>query len=454
MSNEEENSLGGRIKRYARVSGTMGGLAAKLAGKKYLGIEIDQEDHARILKEALGNLKGPLMKIAQLLSTIPEALPKEYVAELSQLQSNAPAMGWPFVRRRMKSELGPDWQNKFASFDKEAAAAASLGQVHKAVLHDGRDVACKLQYPDMGSAIEADLKQLKLVFNIYEKYDKAISTKHIQEEIAARLREELDYKLEAKFETLYNRIFQDDRLVHVPEIIESLSTNRLLCSTWVDGKSLLSYKEAPLEVRNQIALNMFRAWYVPLYYYGIIHGDPHLGNYSIREDLSINLLDFGCVRIFPSRFVGGVLELYHALKEDDQERAVEAYRSWGFENLSKELIEILNVWARFLYGPVLDDRVRKIGEMNKGVYGREIAEKVHAELRRIGGVAVPREFVFMDRAALGLGSVFLHLQAEVNWYQIFNDLTKDFDQDAVSKRQKELLNSCDIDYQSLYQNAL
>ena len=108
MSNEEENSLKGRIKRYARVSGTMGNLAAKLAGQKYLGIEINQEDHARVLKEALGNLKGPLMKIAQLLSTIPEALPKEYVAELSQLQSNAPAMGWSFVRRRMKAELGSD----------------------------------------------------------------------------------------------------------------------------------------------------------------------------------------------------------------------------------------------------------------------------------------------------------------------------------------------------------
>ncbi len=454
MSNEEENSLKGRIKRYARVSGTMGNLAAKLAGQKYLGIEINQEDHARVLKEALGNLKGPLMKIAQLLSTIPEALPKEYVAELSQLQSNAPAMGWSFVRRRMKAELGSDWQNKFAHFEKEAIAAASLGQVHKATLHDGRDVACKLQYPDMGSAIEADLKQLRLIFGIYEKYDKAISTKHIQEEIAARLKEELDYTLEAKFEHLYHKIFAQDDKVHVPEVITDLSTNRFLCSTWVEGKPLLSYKDAPIEVRNQIALNMFKAWYVPLYYYGVIHGDPHLGNYSIRDDLSVNLLDFGCVRIFPPRFVWGVLELYQALQTNDEERAVEAYKSWGFENITKELVDVLNVWARFLYGPILDDRIRKIGEIDKGVYGREIAEKVHAELRRVGGVTVPREFVFMDRAALGLGSVFLHLQAEVNWYQLFNELTEGFDSTLVDQKQKSLLTQCGIDYQSLYQNTL
>ncbi len=454
MSNEEENSLGGRIKRYARVSGTMGGLAAKLAGQKYLGIEIDREDHARILREALGNLKGPLMKIAQLLSTIPEALPQEYVAELSQLQSNAPAMGWPFVRRRMRTELGTNWQEKFASFDKEATAAASLGQVHKAVLHDGRNVACKLQYPDMGSAIEADLKQLRLVFGLFEKYDKAISTKHIQEEIAARLKEELDYTLEARFEKLYHQIFKDKGItqVHVPEVIDDLSTSRLLCSSWVDGKPLLSFKDAPLEVRNEIALNMFKAWYVPLYYYGIIHGDPHLGNYSIREDLSVNLLDFGCVRVFPPKFVNGVLELYKALKTEDEERAVEAYKSWGFTDISKELVEILNVWARFLYGPVLDDRVRKIGEMDKGVYGREIAEKVHAELRRVGGVTVPRECVFMDRAALGLGSVFLHLQAEVNWYQIFNELTQNFQSDDVQVAQAALLKENDIDISALYQD--
>ncbi|MDA0652666.1 MAG: AarF/ABC1/UbiB kinase family protein, partial [Proteobacteria bacterium] len=120
----EGNTLTGRVKRYARVGGAMGGLAARLAGKRYLGIEIDRDRHARDLKAALGGLKGPLMKVAQIMSTVPDMLPEEYVTELAELQANAPSMGWLFVRRRMTTELGAGWQDRFASFEREAAAAA------------------------------------------------------------------------------------------------------------------------------------------------------------------------------------------------------------------------------------------------------------------------------------------------------------------------------------------
>ena len=172
----------GRLRRYAKVTSAMGGLAARLAGEKYLGIKINREQHASDLRAALGGLKGPLMKVAQILATIPDALPKEYVNELSHLQADAPSMGWLFVKRRMKAELGDDWQEKFEEFEKQASAAASLGQVHFAESKNGKQLACKLQYPDMGSAVEADLKQLKLIFSLYEKYDSAISTKSIHEE--------------------------------------------------------------------------------------------------------------------------------------------------------------------------------------------------------------------------------------------------------------------------------
>src|SRR5438270_11477826 len=158
----DDSSFIGRARRYAQVGGAVGGLAARLAGERYLGLPIDRTRHAADLKAALGGIKGPLMKVAQLLATIPEALPEEYVRELIQLQADAPAMGWPFVRRRMQGELGPDWQSRFKSFDHTAARAASLGQVHRAVALDGTPLACKLQYPEMGSAVEADLRQLRL----------------------------------------------------------------------------------------------------------------------------------------------------------------------------------------------------------------------------------------------------------------------------------------------------
>ena len=144
MSQDEGDSLGGRLGRYARVGSSVGGLAVKLAGQRYLGWNLDRDKHATELKAALGGLKGPLMKAAQLIATIPDALPPEYARELAQLQANAPAMGWAFVRRRMATELGPDWQAKFAKFDKEASFAASLGQVHRATLLDGTPAACKL----------------------------------------------------------------------------------------------------------------------------------------------------------------------------------------------------------------------------------------------------------------------------------------------------------------------
>ncbi len=445
---KEEASLGGRLIRYGRVGGTMAGLAARLAGERYMGLKIERGEHARQLTAALGNLKGPLMKVGQILATIPEALPPEYARDFQQLQASAPPMGWPFVKRRMKSELGPDWETRFKSFGREAAAAASLGQVHRAVTPDGRDVACKLQYPDMHSAIAADLHQLKIIFSVFEKYDKAIQTKHIHEELGARLYEELDYGLEARHCKLYAHILKDEKGVHVPGVVDELSTSRLLTSTWMDGDKILNFVDAGAEERKTIAMNMFRAWYVPLYYYGIIHGDPHLGNYSVKPDHSINLLDFGCVRVFPPSFVGGVIDLYKSLMENDRALSVHAYETWGFKNLSNEQIDTLNIWARFLYAPLMEDKVRPIGEVTNGVFGKETASAVHEKLREAsktnGGVTIPREFVFMDRAALGLGSVFLHLKAEVNWYRVFNELIADFDLAALEKRQATVLKKFNV----------
>jgi len=437
--NDEDNSLLGRVQRYARVGTSVGGLAARLGAERYLGISVDRERHAADLKAALGGLKGPLMKAAQLLSTIPNALPEAYARELSQLQANAPAMGWPFVRRRMASELGSNWQSRFAHFDREASAAASLGQVHRARGLDGRELACKLQYPDMAATMEADLNQLKVVFAIGQRFDPAIRTDEIHTEIAERLREELDYHREARHTRLYGLALAGETTVHVPEMAPELSTRRLLTTTWLEGRPLLEWISRSQEERDRLAINMFRAWYLPFYSYGVIHGDPHLGNYSVREDADVNLMDFGCVRIFPARFVKGSIDLYHALLADDEEMAVQAYRDWGFRDLSRELIRVLNRWAAFLYGPLMDDRPRRLAESIAGNYGRQTAEGVFAEIRRMGGVTPPREFVFMDRAAIGLGSVFIHLKAEVNWFRLFQDLIGEFDPEVMAGRQSKAL---------------
>jgi predicted unusual protein kinase regulating ubiquinone biosynthesis (AarF/ABC1/UbiB family) len=440
----DDDSFTGRVRRYAQVSSAMGGLAARLAGERYLGIAVDRGRHAADLKAALGGIKGPLMKVAQLLATIPDALPKEYVNELIQLQANAPAMGWPFVRRRMAGELGPDWQGRFRDFEGIAARAASLGQVHRATALDGGALACKLQYPDMASAVEADLRQLKLAMGLYERYDRAVTTAEIHAEIAERLREELDYEREAAHMRLYGAILGGEPGVAVPRPVPELSTRRLLTMTWLDGAPILETAKAPTARRNEVALRMFRVWYVPFYHYGVIHGDPHLGNYTVAPDGTVNLLDFGCVRVFRASFVRGVIDLYHALERGDRDLAVSAYQRWGFGNLSSEMIDVLNRWAAYVYGPLLDDRARRIQEKGNGEDGAAVVESVHRDIRRLGGVKPPREFVFMDRAAVGLGSVFLHLKAEINWHRLFHELIEDFDEVALAARQRVALKAAGV----------
>ncbi|WP_068313366.1 ABC1 kinase family protein [Polycladidibacter hongkongensis] len=447
---DERNRFSARLGRYARTGGNLGGIAAKMAGAKLFGLDINSAKNASELAEALGGLKGPLMKVAQMLATIPDAVPPEYAAELAALQADAPPMGWAFVKRRMRAELGANWQSKFAEFDHEPSAAASLGQVHKARLEDGTRLACKLQYPDMDSAVAADLAQMRLALSIHKRIQNVVDTSEIGEEIAARLYEELDYSREARNMSAYTEIFTQDSEINVPQLNEGLSTRRLLSMGWLEGARLLSFKDASQDVRNDISRIMFKAWWMPFSRYGVIHGDPHLGNYTIagREvgELQVNLLDYGCIRIFDCAFVEGVTQLYYGLLHGDETQVVAAYEAWGFEHLDKELIEILNVWARFIYGPLLTDRVRALAEgVSAAAYGRQEAFKVHQALKAKGPLKIPRSFVFMDRAAIGLGGVFLHMRAELNFYQLFNDLLEGFDVAKLAQRQANLLAAAGLD---------
>ena len=210
--------------------------------------------NAAELAAALGGLKGPIMKVAQLLATIPEALPPEYINELTKLQSQAPPMGWAFVKRRMQAELGADWQKKFASFEHQPAAAASLGQVHRATSHDGAELACKLQYADMQSAVEADLRQLGVLFAIRRRFDPAIDTSEIIKEIGARMREELDYRREAKHVALYRDMLEgrglDPRAAGRGPSSRPAGCSR---STGSRARRMLDHKDDTLAVRNRLA---------------------------------------------------------------------------------------------------------------------------------------------------------------------------------------------------------
>ncbi len=463
MADREENRLTRQVARYARVGAGVGGAAARIAGARLFGRNLGDTRNASDLVETLGGLKGPLMKVAQLMATVPDLMPPEFAGELQKLQSAAPPMGPAFVRRRMMAELGPEWEKRFRAFDRAPAAAASLGQVHRAIGPDGRALACKLQYPDMKSAVEADLTQLRMMLAVQRRFSPEIDTTEIGHEIGERLREELDYGREARHMALYRSILASTKGVRVPEPVLALSTERLLTMTWLDGSPLLSFVDHDLADRNLIATALFQAWWTPFARHGVIHGDPHLGNYAVFTEpvrrgsrgngksvgegspAGINLLDFGCIRVFPPRFVRGVVELYHGLKNDDRDRIAEAYRSWGFKNLGNDTIDALTIWARFIYAPLLDDRVRTIADgVSPQTYGRREVWEVKQRLRPKAALTIPREFVLMDRAAIGLGAVMLHLKAELNFHRLFTAMIEDFDEAALAKRQNVALGAAGL----------
>jgi len=450
---DEANRLSARASRYARLGVSAGAFAARVGVNRLTGGGRDTD--ARAFASALGSMKGPMMKVAQFLTTIPDALPADYANELIRLQSQAPPMGAAFVRRRMVAELGADWRERFAEFDFKPAAAASLGQVHKAQTLDGEPLACKLQYPEMASAVETDLSQLDLLFSLHKRIGGAIETREIAREIRERVREELDYLREAKVARLYALMLADRPFVRVPRVHAELSTRRLLTLQWLDGEKLIDFESAPQETRDAIAVGLFDAWWRPFLRYGVIHGDPHLGNYAVassgegagRTVEGINLFDYGCVRIFPPRFVLGVVELYRALREKDEARLREAYALWGFPDLTRGTFEAMNIWARFICGPILDDRVRTTADgVSPSEYGRkEIGQAMRALRAEGGGLLIPREFVFLERATIGLGGAFLRLHARLNFHRLYEDAIADFDADVVARRQAEGLKAVGLE---------
>ncbi len=437
---DEASSVSGRAKRYSGVVAGLGGVALRGAARWIGGTAPFDVRNAQDLARMLGAMRGPLMKVAQVAGGLPDVFPPAFAAALAKLQSNAPSMGPAFVRRRMAAELGGDWQTKFKHFDFAAAHAASLGQVHRATALDGTALACKLQYPDMQSAVDADLTQLKTVLSLQRAAERRLDTSAIAGELAARVREELDYEREAKHMRLFAVMLAGQSAIHVPACVPALSTRRLITMTWLDGVSFQdALAQADTATRERIADALFRAWLVPLFRFGAVHGDAHFGNYTVRPGGEINLLDFGCVRVFPPRAIDGLIDLYRSLSRNDAALAARGYAKWGFANVTAELVQKMDAWARMVFAPMLDDRARPIGEGNPlaadGTNQMQALWDLKQKLRTGGVVKPPQEFVFIARAVVGLGAALVQLDAKHNWHRMFETIVDGFDAGALAKRQ-------------------
>ena len=330
------------------------GLGRRLGGKPAADIAAElQRQTADQLFKVLGELKGGAMKFGQALSVLEAALPEElaapYRATLTKLQEAAPPLPVARVHAVLASQLGPDWRDQFESFDDIPAAAASIGQVHRAVWIDGRDVAVKIQYPGAGAALLGDLTALSRLGRVLAPLAPGLDIKPLLAELRDRVKEELDYRLEADSQEAFADVYEDDADILVPHVI--LGTDQVLVSEWIEGTPLSRIiAEGTREERNRAGETYARFLFSGPERAGMLHADPHPGNYRLMPDGRLGVLDFGAVARLPDGLPAPIGRLLTIASHGDGDTLLDGLREEGFIRRGIEIDpeELLRYLAPFL----------------------------------------------------------------------------------------------------------
>lgn len=382
------------------------------------------QEGAEILLEKLGMMQGPMVKLAQLTAMVPDLLPEHYRKRLLALCNQSTAMPWGVVRRCMAGALGSDWSRHFESFHPTARFAASLGQVHEAYVHGGKKVACKIQYPDIGFAMESDLRHVGWMLRFYEKWSGAVRTQKIFQELCTRMRQEIDYQQEAQNIHMAHMFFNGHPFVCVPDVEQYLSTKTVLTLSWLEGQPMDMAHFQPQWVRNRIAVQLLHGWYVPFFSSGWIHGDPHQGNVTWHDE-GINILDWGCVRHFDRSFVQSIGPLYQGILHNNPQQRHAVYDQWGVAPLNAAICEGLDLWTGFLMAPFVQEKPCSFSEISSPLQGKAIAKQAMTLFRQGGGIIFPPDFLIFDRVAVVLGSMIMSLNARVSWANVWQEINKE-----------------------------
>jgi predicted unusual protein kinase regulating ubiquinone biosynthesis (AarF/ABC1/UbiB family) len=335
-----------RWARAARVAGLGAGQTARHLGTRAANITRDDEGKASALEKrhietaeqivaALGTMKGAAMKMGQVVSfldvgLVPEEYRDEFQRKLGQLRDAAPKVRFADMRKVMESEYDEPLSEVFAEFDEEPIAAASIGQVYRARLHDGREVAVKVQYPGVAQAVRADMQNLGLILRLMKRIAPGIDVRSTAEEIRERIGDELDYELEAEHQRRMARIYRGHPFIVIPDVVTQLSHERVLVTDFVRGRGFDDIKASDQETRDGVAEIVFRFFFGSMYRHHQFSGDPHPGNFMLMDDGKVAFLDFGLFKVMPKDLIEIELECQRAGHEGDAEELHRIFSETGF----------------------------------------------------------------------------------------------------------------------------
>lgn len=435
-SRKDKERVPGRIRRTlstawlgSRVSSSyLGGkIADVLRGKGDARQDAAVERHvanAKKIVETMAHLRGPLMKVGQLLSTHAEALPEEYGGILKTLQAEAPPMRFSTIREVLEEDLGEPPEHLFEDLTHEAVAAASLGQVHRAKLPDGTDVAVKVQYPGAEESVQGDLKNIHLGSKMTKRLvaDMLGQTRFdvtpIAEELAEHLEQETDYCREAYNAKLLGALFEGDEEIVVPRVHDSHSGLRVITYDWLEGEDLswgLAHDDPAR--RERVVMQLSHAFWHQFFRGGLLHADPHPGNFKILADGRLGILDYGCVKIFDEPFMRAFGEMMHAKVREDEEALRDAFVELELmdDREDDEQLEDMQKIAEYFSVGVRKDEVFDFAEFDYVKAGRELV--MHFLTRRRPPPA-QRHFLFLSRVVLGYYEYFSRANARMNFHRL------------------------------------
>jgi len=425
---------GGRLGRIARVSRLSARLSASWFGSRARRLfargerrkQLDSASRkaaAETVARAMGQMKGAIMKLGQMMSFVSDDIPEEYRAALASLQHAAPAMDFPLLRDVAERELEMPLERAFARFDTQPIAAASIGQVHRATLRDGTEVVVKIQYPGVGDAIRADLANAGMLYQMMAMFYPALDPKPVVDELRARLTEELDYTNEARSQIKFGELYANHPFIHIPRVIPSHSTPLVLTSEYIAGRRFGEVLADDPEAKNRWAEILYRFVFGSIIRHGVFNGDPHPGNYLFEADGRVAFLDFGCVKWFPPHMLVNWLALVRAHLSGDHEAFRGRAVTLGFLKQDAPIpAEKLFGYFAYFYEPF--ETAGRFAFSRD--YNARSFKMVFAPDGPFKGMSkqlnMPPDFVLVNRIQWGVWSILAQLGASADWGAMHQEL--------------------------------